>query len=206
MRPATTALAGVWLDHDSEVRQLNGMLLAESAYADGDLVSHGARLVALADVIDVADADAAVQALTLVRNLTSHGVAVDWRIDLGAAQFDWDVLNHLYPPTELIGVDRADELLGLWRSKYYFCKCIYRTGPGFLQIRDRRRENLARFTIDDPRYMQVIDQMTDGVPAKDVPADVARALLAERLAIPVGELVWLAPYRVRRWPVPSPVV
>jgi hypothetical protein len=157
-------------------------------------------------VVDVADAEAAVRALTTVRELTSHGVAVDWRIDLEAARFDWKVLSHLYPPTELTGVDRATEVLDLWRAKYYLCKCIYRAGPGFLQIRDRRWENLARFTVDDPRYLEVIDQLLSGVPAERVPADVAQALLVENLVVRVGGLLWFAPYRVRRWPMPSPVV
>jgi hypothetical protein len=206
MTPDGTALAGVWLDHDSEVRQLDVMRLDRSVYADGDLIDHGARHVALAAVVSMADATAAVAALTMVRDLTSRGMAVEWRLHLEEAQFDWRVLNHLYPPTELTGADQAMEMLDLWRAKYYFCKCIYRAGPGFLQIRDRRWENLARFTVDDPRYLEVVDQLRAGAPAEQVPVDVAQALLAENLVLRVGELLWFAPYRVRRWPVPSPVV
>ncbi|MEV8375897.1 DUF5825 family protein [Kribbella sp. NPDC056861] len=206
MRADHAALAGVWLDHDNEVRQLDGMRLAESVYADGDLVGHGARHVALAAAVDFADAGAAVKALTTVRDLTSHGLAIDWRVDLESAWFDWKVLSHLYPPTELTGVDRPTEVLDLWRAKYYLCKCIYRAGPGFLQIRDRRWENLARFTVHDPRYLEAIDQLLSGVPANRIPSDVTQALLAENLVVGIGELLWFAPYRVRRWPIPSPVV
>jgi hypothetical protein len=206
MRFDGAALAGVWRDHDDEVRQLDGMKLADSVSTGGDLAVSGARRVALAAVVDVADAEAAVPALTTVRELTSLGIAVDWRINLEAATFGWKVLSHLYPPTELTGVDQTTEILDLWRAKYYFCKCVYRAGPDFLQIRDRRGENLARFTVDDPRYLVVIDQLLGGARADCVPEDVAQALLAEELVVRIGALLWFAPYRVRRWPVPSPVV
>ncbi|WDZ82722.1 DUF5825 family protein [Micromonospora cathayae] len=150
----------------------------------------------------------AVRRLVLVRELTSHGIAVDWRLLLPAGGgADWRVFCHLYPPTGLSAVAEGDEdPLDTWRRSYYIDKCTFRRGPGFVQVRDRRSSRLNLLTVDDPAYLAVLAQVMDGAPVSDVDLDVARDFAAEGLVVQVGTmLVWL-PYRLRRWPLPSMII
>lgn len=113
----------------------------------------------------------------------------------------WKALGHLQPPNALPGLSaRAEaERLRAWRAGHYVGLCLWRQGPGFVQIRDRRWGSLARFTVDEPHYQEAVNRLAYGATAADVPADALSDFTAERLVLPVGELNWWAPYRVRRW-------
>ncbi|TVL89355.1 DUF5825 family protein [Streptomyces sp. SAJ15] len=202
-----------WRDYDIDACRLPGMDLGELAIGGRSaeevtrLWELGARRVRLPKTVDLAVAAAdpvaaarAVRALCLVRDLTARAVLVEWRLTLADADPDgWRALNHLQPPQDLAGPTGATEALAEWRHRHYLCKCLWRQGPGFVQIRDRRWGDLRRFTVAEPEYQEAIALLEDGVPARRVDPEILADLRSERLVGEVGELVWWLPYRVRRW-------
>ncbi|PTA47533.1 hypothetical protein C8054_03905 [Micromonospora sp. RP3T] len=205
-------------DHDREVGDVPGIDLGvtELQGSPGEAVAGwfdaGVRHVTLIDPVNLAVEDDtasrdAVRRLVLVRELTSHGIGVEWRlllpVDGGA---DWRVFCHLYPPAELSPAAGDEEPLDAWRRSYYIDKCTFRRGPGFVQVRDRRSSRLNLLTIDDPAYLAMLAQVMEGAPISDIDLDIARDFAAEGLVVQVGTmLVWL-PYRLRRWPLPSMII
>jgi hypothetical protein len=125
-------------------------------------------------------------------------VRVAWRAR-PAADRPWRAFSHLYPPSELGGDDAA---LGQWQALQYLGRCYYRSGPGFVQIRDRRRDHLELYRLEDPAYIDAIAALRRGE-AGSVPAAVLRSLTEAGLVVPFGERHWWAPCRLRRWPVPA---
>jgi hypothetical protein len=80
---------------------------------------------------------------------------------------------------------------------------VYRYGPGFVEVRDRRSGTLQMYTIDESPHLDAIAAMAEGVVAADVPAGVRRDLAdADLVAEHAGHLWWL-PMRLYRWPFPS---
>jgi hypothetical protein len=208
----------LWRDHDDALLDMPGISMGtrrpgpagwtDAAATVAGLYHGGVRRAALSHPVDLTrntDPAGLVQAMVLLRELTSWGIAVDW-----VAHFDdadmWRLLNHLYPPKAMIGHPDADAALVDWRQTFYLCKCVYRQGPGFIQVRDRRAGSLSRFTIDDPDYITAVGTLLDGAPVGAVPEPILTAFLDEGLAGIVGDLAWWLPYRVRRWPWPSLVV
>jgi hypothetical protein len=200
-----------WRDHDAEARLLPGMSLgripvpAGSAVADR-LWEMGVRLVELEEPVDLAAEGAAahrraVDLLCLIRDLTARAVQVDWDLRLspeGDAE-QWKLLSHLHPPRGITGLADADEALHAWRIRHYLCKLVWRQGPGFVQIRDRRWGDLRRFTADEPHYREAIAVLDRGIARTAVPADVLADFTAEHLVLHVGDLAWWLPYHVTRW-------
>ncbi|MFC4333087.1 DUF5825 family protein [Streptomyces andamanensis] len=203
-----------WRDHDPAACELPGMSLGELALP-GPLEDEserlwqlGARRVRLPETVDLAGtvdpgrAAETVAALSLVRDLTARAVLVEWelRLDPGPeAADDWQALSHLQPPQRIDGPEAADEALRTWRRGHYLCKCLWRKGPGFVQIRDRRWGDLRRFTADEPHYEQAIERLAYGAPAHTLPSGVLDDFRGERLVLDVGPLAWWLPYRVSRW-------
>ena len=186
----------------------------------------GVRKVTLPDVVDLAaGTEEALRALLLVRELTSLGIAVDWRLRLdGRAADAWRAYSHLHPPAELLAPageptwgGRVGEVppvggstmiglardLAVWGEKFFLDKCAYRRGPGFVQIRDRRAGRLSLITIDDPRCLAVMKRLDGGVRSALVDPTIVRDFDEEKLIGRIGDfLLWL-PYRIRRWPLPA---
>lgn len=201
-----------WRDYDPAACELPGMFLGEIALPgplEGEserLWQLGARRVRLAAAVDLgAGASAeraadAVAALSLVRDLTARAVLVEWDLCLPPAPADaWQVLSHLQPPRRIEGPAGADDTLRAWRQGHYLCKCLWRKGPGFVQIRDRRWGELRRFTADEPHYEHTIERLAYGAPADSVPAAVLDDFRGEQLVLDVGPLTWWLPYRISRW-------
>lgn len=207
-------------DHEPAVAALPGMDLGPAELREAPSAAaarwfrEGIRKVSLPDLVDLgagpddaADADA-VRRLVLVRELTSHGIAVDWRLRLpGEDAAQWRVYSHLQVPTELVLAPECPtdprEALAQWRESFYIDKCSYRHGPGFVQVRDRRSGALNLLTIDDPAYLAVFAMLVEGAPLAAVDLPIAREFGEEGLVAKVGDqLVWL-PYRLRRWPLPA---
>ncbi|MFD9794416.1 DUF5825 family protein [Streptomyces sp. NPDC059070] len=209
---AAALTVAAWRDYDPDACTLPGMFLGELELAgpiEGEsdrLWETGVRRVRLPETVDLADLSApgaareAVRALSLVRDLTARAVFVEWKLRLDPADEDlWKVMSHIQPPQRLEGpADAAGALRG-WRDGHYLCKCLWRQGPGFVQIRDRRWGDLRRFTADEPEYHEVIESLAYGAPADSVPAAVLDDFRSERLVLEVGELAWWLPYRVNRW-------
>ncbi|MCX5373543.1 DUF5825 family protein [Streptomyces sp. NBC_00103] len=221
MSPSSTVTqsAAVWRDYDPAACALPGMFLGDIALTGpvaeecDRLWELGARRVRLSDAVDLADTAApdaaarAVRTLSMVRDLTARAVLVEWDLrpdpDGGATATE-DVsrlLSHLQPPQRIEGVDpaRADDALRTWRNGHYLGKCLWRQGPGFVQIRDRRWGDLRRFTVDEPHYQEAIERLAYGAPASVVPSDALADLREERLVLAVGDVQWWLPYRVNRW-------
>ena len=64
-----------------------------------EFYAEGARHAVLPSLVDLAaDAEAStVRSLTLVRELTAWGIAVDWRLRLPGDAEMWPALGHLHP-------------------------------------------------------------------------------------------------------------
>jgi hypothetical protein len=203
----------LWRDHDERVNAaIDSMCLGEyrfrldSQAGAADVYGLGARLVELPTLVDLSGAmpaEWAVRTVALIRDLTAQGVNVAWRLRLGKV-VDWHVLSHLWPPREIVG--RQAGMVAEWRRTHYLGKCVYRQGPGFVQVRDRRDGELTKFTIDADDHLTTIEPLLQGAATQTIPADVFADYATEDLLMQVGEFaVWL-PYRVRRWPIPSMVV
>lgn len=210
--PLTLAL---WLDHDEDVLPLPGIALGETATAGEPaelarhLVDQGVRRVRLSRPVDLAggmDAATLTWVMILLRELTSFAVVADWRLLPGPHIEVWRRLNHLTPPAELIGQPNGDEALASWRDTFYLCKCVYRRGPGFVEVRDRRDGSLSRFVIDAPEYLAAFEALVPGAAVADLPEGVLAEFVEEGLAGLAGDSAWWLPYRVRRWPWPSMIV
>jgi hypothetical protein len=205
----TSVTVELWRDYDPEARVLPGMGLG-TRELDGawtaraaELYDAGARCVRIPGTVDLCGGASAQSARTLVliRELTSRGLAVEWvaRCDDGCGaprRFD-----HLYPPVRVLSATAEDARR--WEDGYFPCKCVYRYGPGFVEVRDRRSGTLQMYTIDESPHLDAIAAMAEGVVAADVPAEVRRDLAdADLVAEHAGHLWWL-PMRLYRWPFPS---
>ncbi|MFF7636787.1 DUF5825 family protein [Kitasatospora sp. NPDC008050] len=208
-RPATVTVRA-WRDVEPVTLDLPSMSLGTvgaegpSGPAAQRLWDLGARRVAIPGTVDLDGTDPAAAARTvhqlcLIRDLTAHAVQVDWALRPGPWADAWEELSHLQPPTTLLGLADTDPALRLWTDTHHIGKCLWRKGPGFIQIRDRRWGELRRFTVDEPQYQEVIERLVDGAPQSELPAAVLADLRGEQLVGQVGELVWWLPYRVRRW-------
>jgi hypothetical protein len=198
----------LWRDHDEELVRLPAVSLGsrqvdlaspdEAAVA---LYRDGVRRVAVDAPVDLTGPPrAAVDRLLLVGQLTSWAIVVDWQLRPADAGSHWPSLSHLYPPTAILGTDDADDIRERWRRRFYVCRCIWRQGPGFIEVRDRRAESLTRFVIDEPDYLRAVERLSAGCRADEIPAAVLADLAGEDLIGRAGDLVWWLPYRVRRWP------
>ncbi|MFI8930732.1 DUF5825 family protein [Streptomyces sp. NPDC053474] len=172
-----------------------------SAGAARDAYEGGARHALLPQTIDLDGPDHAdtVAALVLVRDLTSYGIVVDWRLAHTGAGATWRQLAHLHPPRELLAPDGADAL-STWRASHCVGKCFFRNGPGFVQVRDWRTGQLRRITINEPRHRAAITQLLEGARAREVDQEVLADYTAAGLVDTLGAHAWWMPYRVRRWP------
>jgi hypothetical protein len=206
----------VWPEHDEEViAQLPARPVEVAGETPTELVTRlyrgGVRRAALDRPTDLSGATGArdlIDTMLLLAELTSWGVKVDWTVRLGPDPDIWQSFNHIHPPRAILDAaepaEGEQDILARWRSTFYLCKCIYRRGPGFIQVRDRRGGGqLLRYTIDDPAYLSAVDQLATGCPAADIPPAILDHLVSESLAGRAGTLAWWLPYRVRRWPWPS---
>ncbi|UWE11357.1 DUF5825 family protein [Actinacidiphila bryophytorum] len=173
-----------------------------------ELYRGGVRFTSLDEPVRLDDpAPRDLRALDFVRVASAQGLIVRWHLRTGEhadPALTARDLSHLQPPVSLDG-SGADERIAQWRARYYLGRCMWRRGPGFVQIRDRRDGTLQRFELTRPEYAEAVplleQQRTDGVET-----EVLAALRAERLLLTFGGLDWWAPYLLDRWPSPSMVL
>src|SRR5262249_5442169 len=145
----------------------------------------GVRRVDLGCPVDLTggvDRHFLVWILILLRECTSWGIVVDWTFRPGEYLQIWQRLNHICPPSAIIGQPDAEEIVKTWRETFYLCKCVYRRGPGFVEVRDRRAGLLSRFVIDDPDYLAAVDALLPGAAAAGIPRHVLADFITEGLA------------------------
>jgi len=195
-----------WRDHDPILMAHPGIYLGDTLVREDtikaarDLISCGARRVRLNGRVNM-DENAlhAILGLTLVRELTSYGIMIDWQ--LHGTGIAWRTLSHLYPPSVLTGV--SDEDLKSWRSFHQLYRLIYRHGPGFMQVRDQRSGRLRRITISGADHLRTIGSLLHGAPDSSISAEVAQELDSIGVIGRVDGILWWLPNRSRQWPVPS---
>ncbi|SOD73601.1 hypothetical protein SAMN05892883_2885 [Jatrophihabitans sp. GAS493] len=205
-----------WRHHDLETTSMPAVSAgsdsipagADPAATAARLFADGVRRVEFGEPVELSgrvDPRLLVTTMLLLGELTALGVVVDWDVDLGELPDVWTSISHLSPPRRIVGLtdEEAQGILDPWRSTFYLDKCVYRQGPGFIQVRDRRDATLHRLTIDDPLYLDAVAKLSRGCAIEEVPTEVWEALLGEQLVGVVGGLAWWMPYRVRRWPWPS---
>ncbi|WP_406087146.1 DUF5825 family protein [Kitasatospora purpeofusca] len=201
--------AELWLDYDPAVRELPGLALGRRTLAGPaaeevtELHRAGVRCLRLTEPVRLcADAPAAsARALMLLREATGQGLAVLWHAVCTDGCAEQRRFHHLYPPEELTGA--AAEVGADWRASYFPSKCVYRRGPGFVEVRDRRFGTLELFTIDEPGHLAQLDALADGVEVGLLPEAVHRDFAEAGLIAEQAGRAWFLPMRVRRWPFPS---
>ncbi|MER7693849.1 DUF5825 family protein [Streptomyces sp. NPDC097610] len=173
-----------------------------------DLYARGVRYAELHEPVNLSSPTPRdLHALDFVRVATARGLLVRWQLRAGRRAdpaLTARDLTHLQPPASLDGA-RPAERLTEWRSRFYIGRCVWRRGPGFVQIRDRRDGVLQRFNLLQPAYVQAVT-LLEQQQVSGVDPDVLAALRAEHLVLDLGGLDWWAPCLIDRWPVPSMVL
>ena len=210
--PAVVAMT-LWKDRNPAAMRLPGMYagvvdrLDDPLTAVSSLAASGVQFARLRDTVDLADDDgaAAAAALIAVRELTSHGIAVDWAIRMPAGAAGWQQLSHLYPPAAVWCGGESENVTTRWRNSFHAAKCGYRRGPGFLEIRDRRTGSYRRTVIKSARNDQAIAPLLRGVPAASLGESATRRYLEADLVHRAGQFLWWTPYLIRRWPLSTTI-
>ncbi len=205
----------VWRDHDGEALRLGEVMRLASfaAITDAGLLAHnvfdsGGRLVVLTGIIDfdAVDTAAASRFVELLRELTSYGIAVEWRLKSSHDDTRWRDLWHLSPPAEVVLPAGADaRMLEFWQRQFCYGLCFMRRGPGMIEVRDRRagRMRLLRYTSEP--HLAAIRRLEKGAPASSIEPAVLAEFEADRVVLAIGDRrLWL-PCRFLRSPL-APVV
>jgi|HigsolmetaAR206D_1030411.scaffolds.fasta_scaffold00261_24 ribosomal peptide maturation radical SAM protein 1 len=204
----TTIRVRLWRDYWTEALRLPGMYLGSAAVpasageAAREYYRSGVRRVELLDDADLTGSGAperALRVLDLVRELTAWGIVVDWTVRFADAATSWPLFSHLYPPRSL---PDAPDAHARWLDGFFLGRCLYRLGPGFVEIRDRRRGVLNRIVVDDSAAVEAVRVLATGGPVHKVPSGILADFQAEALVLPVGDGYWWAPYRPYRWAQP----
>ncbi len=206
----------VWRDHDAEARGLGESMrldalppAADAGVLAGDLFDAGGRLAAFGEIVDFDDLGdaAAVRFVALLRELTSYGIAVDWRLRVTSDGTRWRDLWHLFPPSHvLLPAGASDRIWEFWRRQFYYGLCLTRRGPGVIEVRDRREGRLRCLRFASPRHVAEIGRLEQGAAASSLAPELLTEFEAARVVLAVGDMrLWL-PCRYRRsplWPVGS---
>ncbi|MFH8573947.1 DUF5825 family protein [Streptomyces sp. NPDC017993] len=169
----------------------------------------GARHATLHETVDLTGASApatALRRLAVVRELTGMGIPVDWSVRLRTAD-DWRRLGHLTPPRHLRLPGDPEEGAGYalraWRAAHLPGMCIWRKGPGFVEIRDHRGDPARVELLDGPAALSAQSMAADGATDHALPADLSADWLRRDLLLAVGPQVLWLPCRPHRWPFPA---
>ncbi len=170
------------------------------------LYRSGRRYMRIGDPVRLCE-DASSQstdALVLLRELTALGAAVSWTASCDDGCVNTRRFSHLFPPSAVHGADPV--VAREWRERYLPCMCVFRRGPGFVEVRDRRRGTLDIITLDEPDVLAAIEPLLEGVAVAELPAGMLDPLREADLVAEQGGLAWWLPARVHRWPNPSMIV
>ncbi|MEV0387410.1 DUF5825 family protein [Nonomuraea sp. NPDC050643] len=205
----------LWRERDPAAQRVPGVyagradLTGDPLEAVARLAGEGVQLARLDELVDLEDPDGAtaVAALCAVRELTGHGIAVDWTIRLpaGIEAARWRPLSHLYPPAAVSAGSDGERIAAEWRTTFHVAMCGYRLGPGFIEVRDRRTGSFKRLVLRNPNSEKSIAPLLRGVPAAALPPAVIEHYLRTDLLHRAGRYVWWTPYRIRRWPLSSTI-
>lgn len=171
-----------------------------ASLATQDLVSQeiraGLREVEICGAVDFAKPRHAAAALRLIRDLTSCRVSVRWRLEPRGVPIE--KLFALTPPETLPDADALDA----WRMGFRFGLLYWRSGPGFVIVRDARHAAINHFTLDEPEYRDAVQRGHIGIGLANADAAALSAMEVEGLVFRIGDAVVFLPYRMRHWPIP----
>jgi hypothetical protein len=213
----------VWRDHDEEARRLGAFMglgsfpsAVDCGRLAGSVFGAGGRLVVVDDIVDFTALDPADAShfLALLRELTSYGIAVGWRLRTSVGDPRWRDLSHLFPPSEFLtpaapadavgAVGAADQTGEFWRRHFYYGLCIMRRGPGLIEVRDRRSGRIRCLRFTSPAHLEAIARLEQGAPAASLEPEMLAEFEAARVVTAIGDTrLWL-PCRFRRSPL-SPI-
>jgi hypothetical protein len=205
-------LVETWRDGDVDTRDLDGMAggavrLAGSPVSDArELYAAGMRHVRIPQPVCLCgDGGAdALATLMLLREFTARGFAVEWETQCEVRGDDAGRLGHLHPPVRSVVEDGGSvAATRAWRERYFPGKCVFRYGPGFVEVRDRRFGSLELLTLDNPDYVEAVDRLVEGTLADSLPNHIREELSDAHLIAEHAGLVWWLPTRLYRWPFPS---
>jgi hypothetical protein len=207
----TSTLVEAWRHYDPQARDLEGMglgtlRLSRDAEVDArELYASGARHVRFVEPIRLGDGEPrSLLALLLLREFTSHGFSVEWEIRCEDVAEIGPRLGHLHPP---LWSDKStpalQRALRAWHADYFPGRCVFRRGPGFVEVRDRRFGTLQVLTLDTPEHIAAVGQLAAGVPAGELVPAVRDDLIGARLVAAHDDLLWWLPTRLYRWPLPT---
>jgi hypothetical protein len=166
------------------------------------LAAAGVREIVLAGEVDLRYAES-LQTLRLVRDCVALNVPVTWSV-AHSGGVDARFLTHLWPPERMPG---HDDLLALWRE-FAFGVLYWRSGPGFVSVRDVRPHFEASvYTLDTPASLRYFDRFTIPEPVGAIVADPAgdeefAGLVEAGLVLVVEAHALTLPFRIKKWPVP----
>jgi hypothetical protein len=150
-------------------------------------------------------AEAAARAAARACSCLSQAQVEPWT---GPVPADMDIrmLHHLPPPPVSSGAP-DDARVGQWREAFRPALCYFRLGPGFMLVKDVRVPGHGSRILIDQEPLIAALRLCEQPIRPDSQDDVARSaldfLLAEGLLLRFGNWVTTAPYRMRRWPVPT---
>lgn len=206
----------VWRDHDAAALRLGESMrldslvpVADAGVLAGDLFDAGGRLVVLGEIVDFDDLGdvAAVRFVALLRELTSYGIAVEWRLRVTSGDTRWRDLWHLFPPSQvLLPAGASGRTWEFWRRQFYYGLCLARRGPGVIEVRDRREGKLRCLRFTAPPHLAEIGRLEQGAIASSLDAELLAEFESARVVLAIGDMrLWL-PCRYRRpplWPAGS---
>ena len=204
----------VWRDHDADARRLGEFMrvgslapATDAGLLAGNVFDAGGRLVVVGGVIDFDGLGAAdaMRFVELLRELTSYGIAVEWRLRATLGNTRWRDLWHLSPPSEaVLPAGAASPTWEFWRAQFHYGLCVMRRGPGMIEVRDRRSGRLRCLRFTSPLHLAEIERLEKGVTASSLDPEVLAEFEAARVVLAMGDMrLWL-PCRSRRSPL-SPV-
>jgi uncharacterized protein DUF5825 len=145
---------------------------------------------------------ASLRVLRFLRDAKGNGLTVRWHGSIGEG-LPWSELSHLDAPAQSQMASRPD-----MRSRGVDDRTMYwRSGPGFVRVRDRRSGNDTRLvTFGDETLVDVFQRVQE--PADTAEFDERRRaalefLVGQRLVLTLGLFALGLPYRISRWPVPA---
>lgn len=201
----------VWRDHDRDALQLGEFMRLDSfepAVEAGLLARNvfhsGGRLVIVRQIVDADTLDPvdAVQFFAFLRELTSYGIAVDWRLRTSHGDTRWGDLWHLFPPSEVMtSAGPADRDCEFWREQFFYGLCVMRRGPRVIEVRDRRSGMIRSLRFTSPLHLEAIERLEKGAPSSSVAPEVLAEFDAAGMVLALGSMrLWL-PCRFRRSPL-----
>lgn len=198
----------VWRDYDRQALRLGEFMRLDSfaPAADvgllaGNFFDSGGRLVIINEIIDFDALDVvdASRFFELLRELTSYGVTVEWRLRTSHSDKRWRDLWHLFPPAEVAVPAHSDgQILEFWRWQFHYGLCVMRKGPGVIEVRDRRSGRMRCLRFTSPLHLAAIERLEKGASASTFAPEVLAEFEAARVVMAIGDMrLWL-PYRFRR--------